>query len=102
MEKVEDLYDALEEGNEEHVKVLLKKNRKMNVSFQFKDKVFFISKLFFLSSFSFLNFVFIFVQYGMTTLHKAAEKGFEESVKLLIEHGSKVDLQDQVLIFFFF
>ena len=101
MEEVEDLYDALEEGDEEHVKVLLKKNRKMNVSFQFKDKVF-ISKLFFLSSFSFLSFVFIFVQYGMTTLHKAAEKGFEESVKLLIEHGSKVDLQDQVLIFFFF
>ena len=29
-------------------------------------------------------------------LHKAAFKGFGEIVKVLIEHGSNVDLQDKV------
>ena len=38
----------------------------------------------------------------MTALHIAAEEGFEQIVKFLIEHGSNVHLQDQVFIFFFF
>ena len=38
----------------------------------------------------------------MTALHRAVSDGSEEIVKILIEHGSNVDLQDQVLIFFFF
>ena len=38
----------------------------------------------------------------MTALHKGAHKGFEQIVKILLEHGSNVNLQDQVFIFFFF
>ena len=51
-------------------------------------------------------FVFIlltnsfFLKYRITALHKAAEKGSEAIVKLLVEHGSNVDLQNYVLIFF--
>ena len=41
-----------------------------------------------------------FVQNEQTALHKAASKGFEEVVKILIEHGSNVNLQDRVLILF--
>ena len=37
----------------------------------------------------------------MTALNKAAAAGFKEIVKILIEHGSSIDLQDTVLIFFF-
>ena len=35
-------------------------------------------------------------------LHYAAERGHEEIVKILVEHGSNMDFQDRVLIFFFF
>ena len=34
-----------------------------------------------------------------TALHLVAYFGFYEIVKILIEHGSNVNLQDQVLIF---
>ena len=44
---------------------------------------------------------FFFVQFGATALHFAAEKGFEEVVKILIKHEASIDLQDEVLIFFF-
>ena len=44
---------------------------------------------------------FFLLKDGMTALHFAAGEGFEQIVKILIEHGSNVDLQDQVLIFFF-
>ena len=37
----------------------------------------------------------------MTALHRAAWHPFEQIVKILIEHGSNVDLQTTVLIFFF-
>ena len=37
----------------------------------------------------------------MTALHFAAFKGFEEIVKILVEHGANVNLQTTVLIFFF-
>ena len=43
-----------------------------------------------------------FVKGGRTALHFAAQCGFEEVVKILIEHGSNIDLQDQVLILFYF
>ena len=38
----------------------------------------------------------------MTALHFAASKGFEEIVELLIVHGSKINIQNKVLIFFLF
>ena len=38
---------------------------------------------------------------GLAALHKAAFNGFKEIVKILVEHGANVDLQDNVLIFFF-
>ena len=37
----------------------------------------------------------------MTVLHIAAERGFQEIVKILIEHGSNIDLQDKVFLFSF-
>ena len=37
----------------------------------------------------------------MTALHYAANRGFKEIVKFLILYGSNVDLQNNVLIFFF-
>ena len=39
---------------------------------------------------------------GWTALHLAADKGFEQIVKILVEHGSDVHLQTSVFIFFFF
>ena len=38
---------------------------------------------------------------GWTALHYAADKGFEQIVKILVEHGSNVDLQDRVVLIFF-
>ena len=43
-----------------------------------------------------------FVKSGWIALHYAAEKGSEEIVKILIEHGSNVNLQDEVLFFSLF
>ena len=37
----------------------------------------------------------------MTALHIAAWKGSEQIVKILIEHGSNVNLQNKVFIFIF-
>ena len=44
---------------------------------------------------------FFLLKYGMTALHRAAGLGFEQIVKILVEHGSNVDLQTSVLIFIF-
>ena len=43
---------------------------------------------------------FFLLKYGETALHRAAGGGFEQIVKILIEHGSNVHLQTSVLIFF--
>ena len=51
---------------------------------------------------SFFLTAFFLLKYGITALHIAAEKGFEQIVKILVEHGSNLHLQEQVLIFFFF
>ena len=56
----------------------------------------------------YLNFFFyyycffdlIFCQGGNTPLHYAADEGFEEIMKILVEHGANIDLQNEVLIFF--
>ena len=45
---------------------------------------------------------FFLLKYGWTALHSAAEKGFEQIVKILIEHGSNVNLQEASVFFFFF
>ena len=45
--------------------------------------------------------LFLFLQNGWTALHFAARKGFEDIVKILVEHGSNIQLEDQVFIFFF-
>ena len=50
----------------------------------------------------FLFLTLLFTQQGRTPLHWAAYIGFEESVKILVEHGSNINLQDQVLIFSFY
>ena len=44
---------------------------------------------------------FFLLKNGCTVLHCAAWKGFEQIVKLLIEHGSIVNLQDAVSFFLF-
>ena len=41
-----------------------------------------------------------FVKYGKTALHLAAYSGFEEILKILIESGSDIDLQDKVFFSF--
>ena len=45
---------------------------------------------------------FFLLKDGWSALHIAAWNGFEEIVKILVEHGSNVDLQTKVFIFFFF
>ena len=54
----------------------------------------------FLFLFFFLTTFFL-LKFGMTALHLAADKGFEQIVKILVENGANVHLQDQVFIFFF-
>ena len=44
---------------------------------------------------------FFFIQDGWTALHFAALKSFQKIVKILVEYGSNINLQDPVLIFFF-
>ena len=45
---------------------------------------------------------FFLLKSGWTALHNAAWKGFEQIAKILVEHGSNVDLQtSEVLIFIF-
>ena len=89
---------AAEEGFKETVQILLEYGS--NSDLQDEVLIFF----FFLCDGRCLCcsvFYLLFVKDGKTALHYAAEKGFEEIVKFVLEHGSNVDLQDQVLIFFF-
>ena len=51
---------------------------------------------------SFLKTTFFLLKYGWTALHFAALRGFEQTVKILIEHRSNINIQNKVLIFFFF
>ena len=50
----------------------------------------------------FLTQLFFLFKNEDTALHIAALSGSEQIVKILLEHGSNVHLQDKVLIFFFF
>ena len=43
---------------------------------------------------------FFLLKFGKTALHFAALNGFEQIVKILVEHGSNVHLQDQVSFFY--
>ena len=43
---------------------------------------------------------FFLLKYGMTALHYAAWKGFEQIVEILVEHGSNVERKTKVFIFF--
>ena len=45
---------------------------------------------------------FFLLKNGETALYKAASNGFEQTVKILIEHGSNVNIGDKVFILFFF
>ena len=51
-------------------------------------------------AFVFIPFLttFFLLKNGLTVLHLAAEKGFEQIVKILVDHGSNVDLQKKVFI----
>ena len=51
---------------------------------------------------SFFKTTFFLLKDGWTALQGAVEKGFEQIVKILVEHGSNVHLQTKVFIFFFF
>ena len=55
----------------------------------------FVFVLFFLTTFFLLKF-------GEAALHKVIHRGSEQIVKILVEHGSNLDLQAPVFIFFFF
>ena len=44
---------------------------------------------------------FFLLKNGMTALDLAASNGFEQIVKILIEHGANVHLQEQLVFFFF-
>ena len=54
--------------------------------------------------FYFLIFFFFYQKNGRNPLSIAAERGFKEVVKILIEYGSNIDLQDKVFfsLFLFF
>ena len=108
------LHFAAREGFEQIVKFLVEHGS--NVDLQTKVFIFLFLIFIFLCFFSFLYLLlwvhylcvvvlflnnFLLLKYGRTALHLAAPKGFEQIVKILVEHGSNVDLQDQVFIFFF-
>ena len=57
--------------------------------------------IFILFLFFFLTISFC-LKYGMTALHYAAFNGFEQIVKILVEHRSNINIQDKVFFFFFF
>ena len=72
----------------------------LSLFFFFFERDFFFFSYFLLCCFEVL--ILFFFKYGEAVLHKAAEKGFEDIVKVLLEHGATVDIREQVLIFFFF
>ena len=114
-EKVEQtaLHNAASKGFVETVKILIEHGP--NVNLQDKVLIFF---LIFVFSFVICDIVLLlweegdaiilffckisFDQYGWTPLHFATLEGYEEIVKILIEHGSNVDLQEDVDFLFFF
>ena len=70
--------------------------------FKTKFLIFFFFLIFlFLLFCSFFNNFFL-LKDGETALYLAADKGFEQIVKILVEHGSNLDLQINVFDFFFF
>ena len=64
--------------------------------------LFFSQLLFLFPSLLFVVTTFFLLKDGRAALHIAARNGFEKVVKILVEHGSNVLLQDTVLIFPFF
>ena len=87
------LHYAAGEGFKEIVKVLIEHGSEIDL----QNKVL----IFFFLLICFDLFLKLFAQQKMTPLHYAASTRSEEIVKILIEHGSNIDLQDTVLIFFF-
>ena len=85
------LHFAAYKGFKDIVKILLQHGGS-NVNLQ--DQVLIFFSFFFFIIIIHLNFFF--VKSGQTALHKAAFGGFEEVVKHLIEHGSNVNLRDEV------
>ena len=105
------LFIAAEEGHEQIVQILLEKGR---ANVDLPDKVlFFVSFSFsfsfwfsFLSSFfHFFFFIFYFFcqKDGTTPLFVAAENGYEQIVRFLLEKGgANIDLAEQVFFLFLF
>ena len=113
-------------GHEKIVEILIEHGANVNLQSTVFIFFLFFSFLFFFFSFLFFFFSFFFhfllvccdglffdlffffftnfflLKYGWTALHIAALDGFEQIVKILIEHGSNVNLQDKVFSFSFF
>ena len=43
-------------------------------------------------------YIFLILQTGSTAIHIAAQNGFAEVVRLLLEHGTDVDIPDSVSV----
>ena len=56
----------------------------------------------FLFLFFFLTQLFFLLKNGMTALHYAVKEGFEQIVKILIEHRFNINIQNKVFFFIFF
>ena len=88
----QNLFDAVQNGDEKLVKDILQKQQ-INLNVQDDDDDDEVQNSFFFRSFFSLQ---------DPPLHDAASNGFEGIVKILIEHGANVDLQNKVIYFFDF
>ena len=71
-----------------------------NLDLQSQVFIFFFLILIFILFCSFFNNSFL-LKDGWTALHYAVRQGVEQIAKILVENGANLDLQTQVLIFFF-
>ena len=87
------LYAAAQFGHEQIVQLLLEKG-KANVDLATKVLLLIVSFSFFSFSLSFFHFFLI--KIGWTPLHRAVKKGFEEIIKILINHRANINIQTRV------
>ena len=89
---------ASTEGHAEIVKVLAETKADLNITDQVNLMINYLLTVFTMDVDYNICFIFISLQNGDTALINAAMKGHTSTVKILVNHGAAVDIQNKVAV----